>query len=217
MKVLVMGATGGSGRAAMEALLAQGHEVTALARRPQALPPRPGLRVVFGDVLDAQQVGQAVRGQDAVVVTLGITEPALRVRLSGPRTTRMDVRSAGTRHALGAMQQHRVGRLVVLSAFGVGETRDRLPPLYKLFFAAVLKPQIDDTERQEEAVRASALAWTLVQPVNLTDEPRDTPPYVSPEGEVRGMRVARRQVGRMLAEALARPEWVRRTVAVSDA
>src|SRR5687768_7880158 len=33
MRVLVMGATGGSGRAAVDALVERGHEVTAFARR----------------------------------------------------------------------------------------------------------------------------------------------------------------------------------------
>jgi len=43
MKILVMGATGGSGRAAVAELLAAGHEVTALVRRPEALQAQDGL------------------------------------------------------------------------------------------------------------------------------------------------------------------------------
>ena len=37
MKVIVFGATGSVGRLAVERLLADGHEVTAFARRPEAL------------------------------------------------------------------------------------------------------------------------------------------------------------------------------------
>ena len=97
MKVLVVGATGGTGRAAVEALVADGHEVTALARRASTvLGGRDGVRPVDGDATVAADVRDAVHGQDAVVVTLGITENALRVRLRGPAGTSLDVRSRGT-------------------------------------------------------------------------------------------------------------------------
>ena len=52
MKVLVIGATGATGQILMREALAQGHEVTALARDPSAVVPedhRP--RVLQGNVL----------------------------------------------------------------------------------------------------------------------------------------------------------------------
>src|SRR5687768_13067143 len=85
MKVLVMGATGGSGRAAVNELLALGHEVTAFARHAERIEPRhERLRCIDGDALAPAEVERAVRGHDAVVVTLGISENPLRVRLMGP-------------------------------------------------------------------------------------------------------------------------------------
>src|SRR5687768_3042333 len=104
MKVLVVGATGGSGQAAVSALLGAGHEVTAFSRHAERLPAAARLRRVNGDVMDPPAVEAAVRGQDAVVVTLGITENALSVRLRGSTTTPIDVRSRGTRHTIAAMR-----------------------------------------------------------------------------------------------------------------
>jgi hypothetical protein len=142
---------------------------------------------------------------------------ALRVRLLGSASTPIDVRSRGTRHTIAAMRRHGVRRLVVQTSFGVGDTRGRLPWLYRLMFGLLLKPQIADTEQQEREVRASGLDWVLAQPVNLTDAVLDDAPFVSTQGDTRSMKVARRQVGRLLAEAVHGGGFVGCSVAVSGA
>jgi uncharacterized protein YbjT (DUF2867 family) len=64
-KVLVTGATGDTGRATVEELLARGHEVRALAHgeddRSKRLQGR-SVEVVFGDLLDFGQVRSALNG-----------------------------------------------------------------------------------------------------------------------------------------------------------
>ena len=73
MKVLIIGATGATGQILMREALAQGHEVTALARDPSAMAPEdPHLRVLQGNALDASSVEAAVAGQDAVLSALGV-------------------------------------------------------------------------------------------------------------------------------------------------
>lgn len=216
MKVLVVGASAGSGLATTQALLAHGAEVTALARRPGPLPAQPGrLTWCQGDATCAADLDRAMPGQQAVVVTLGIRESALRVRLLGSAHTPMDVRSRGTQAVIDAMRRHGVPRLVVQTSFGVGPTRDRLPRLARLVFALLLKPQIQDTERQEQAVRASGLDWVLVQPVNLRDEPDVGPAFASPQGDFRSMKVTRRQVGEFLAATALNGGHSGATVALS--
>ncbi len=218
MRVLVIGSTGGSGRAAVEHLLAQGHEVTAFSRRAEASAMRSErLRSFQGDAMNPDDVERAVRGQDAVVVTLGIQENPLRVRLLGPARTPMDVRSAGTRNAIAAMRKHGVRRLVVQTTYGVGDTRERLGLLDTLFFKVILKPQIADTELQNGEVAASELDWVIAQPVHLTDDPDDAPPFVSTTGRISATKISRKSVGRFLAEAVQRAEFVHKSVALSGA
>jgi NAD(P)H dehydrogenase (quinone) len=64
-KVLVTGATGDTGRATVEELLARGHQVRAMAHgeddRSKRLQGR-GVEVVFGDLLDFGQVRSALKG-----------------------------------------------------------------------------------------------------------------------------------------------------------
>jgi uncharacterized protein YbjT (DUF2867 family) len=216
MKVLVVGATGGSGRAAVDELLARGHEVTAFSRHATTLGAVPDrLRAVDGDAADPAAVDRAVRGQDAVIVTLGISEHPVRVRLRGPAGTPMDIRSRGTHNVITAMCQHGIRKLVAQTTYGVGATRDMLPMRQRLVFRVLLWPQIADTERQEREVRASGLDWVIAQPVNLTDDPDDGLPFVSPIGELRGMTVSRRCVGRFLVRAVEGSEYVGRSVTLS--
>ena len=215
MKVLVVGATGGSGRAAVTALLRRGHDVTVFVRNDTALGDLAGRStVVTGDATRPEDVDVAVRGQDAVVVTLGISENPVRVRMRGPAGTALDVRSRGTRNIVAAMGRHDVRRLVVQTSYGVGDTRGKLPRRYALMFRALLGPQIADTEKQDALVRGSDVLWTLVQPVNLTDEESGTA-TTSDTGEVAGWHVARGAVGEVLADAVERPDYAGKTIAVS--
>jgi uncharacterized protein YbjT (DUF2867 family) len=214
MRVLVIGSTGGTGRAVVEELGARGHTVTAFTRRAEAFEPRPWLTVHTGDVMDPAAVDAAVSGHDAVVVTLGISENALAVRLRGPRRTPLDVRSAGTRNVVAAMRRHGVDRLVVQSTYGQGETAGRLTLVWRLAFGLVLAPQIRDTQRQEQVVRDSGLDWVLVQPVSLEDG-HDAAAFTSVEGVTTGMKVSRSAAARVLADAAtAALTWTHRTVSV---
>jgi nucleoside-diphosphate-sugar epimerase len=216
MKVLVIGSTGGSGRAVVARLLAEGHVVTAFSRRGDRLGiDSEQLHTFSGDALDPADVARAVAGHDAVVVTLGISENPLRVRLLGPRHTPLDVRSRGTRNVIAAMRAHGLRRLVVLTSYGVGATKGRLRFIDRLFFSLLLKPQIRDTEVQNQDVIESRLDWVIAQPVHLTDADEDAVPFMSAEGATARMQVSRKSVARFLADAVASPKFVRQTVALS--
>ena len=218
MKVLVVGASGGSGRAALHELLRRDHEVTAFSRHATALAARLGtdrVRGIDGDATNPSDVDRAVRGQDAVVVTLGISENPVMVRLRGPASTPADVRSRGTHIIIEAMRRYGVRRLVVQTSYGVGPTRAHLPVMQRLIFWLLLLPQIADTERQDQLVRSSGLDWINIQPVNLTDDAAAGLPFASTTGEIRGTKVARARVGRVLAEAVEGRDYVGQTVSLS--
>lgn len=215
-KVLVVGATGGTGRATVEALLERGFRVTAFSRHAESLDiDSDRLTRINGDATNPADVEQAVAGHDAVIITLGITENPMRVRLFGASGTPNDVRSTGTRHVIAAMRKHGVRRLVVLSSYGVGETRNRLRPMDRLVFGLLLKPQIADTEAQEAVVRESGLDWVLAQPVHLTDDDRDEMPFASAEGEVHEWKIARKGVAQFLSQAAGASDYVGQSVALS--
>lgn len=76
MKLLVFGATGGTGSRLVRQALEQGHVVTAFARDPAKVRlTHDNLRVVRGDILNKDSVEAAVAGQDGVLSALGTRLP----------------------------------------------------------------------------------------------------------------------------------------------
>ncbi|GAB4087037.1 SDR family oxidoreductase [Myceligenerans cantabricum] len=137
--------------------LEHGHEVAALVRRAGAFEPREGLtEVVWTDLADQQTLARAFTGADAVISALGGAE-------KGPTSVCTDA----MRSAVPAMGSAGVSRLVVVSAHGVLESRDR--SLYSLATWAGVAERLKDKESMEPLVTGSDLDWTIVRPPALTD------------------------------------------------
>lgn len=161
MRVLIIGATGGTGRELVTQGLERGHHVTALARnRAKVKLTGDNLTVVTGDVMDPASLASAVRNQDAVICALG------HKRWLGPSM----ILSQGTRNLADAMKSAGVRRLVVETALGVGESAGRLGLYYTLFTIPFILPFYwYDKGRQERVVRESDLEWVIVRPGQLTN------------------------------------------------
>ena len=161
MRVIVFGATGKTGRLVCQQGLEQGHEITAFTRSVNKIDSsHSNLRVARGDVMDAESVAGAVAGHDAAIVVLGSN--GLR-----DKTTLF----AGTRNVVDGMTEHGLGRLVVLSAAGVGESWRQTPWMARLLFKTMLRNLYRDHEAQEAMVEASSLDWTIVRAAILKDSP----------------------------------------------
>ena len=160
-RVLVVGATGGTGRELVSQALEQGYEVTAFVRDPAKLQlTHPRLKITRGDVLDANSVDAAVRDQDAVVSALG------HRRLFVPSRVQTD----GTRNILRAMEAHGVRRFVCETALGLGNSAGRMGLLGTFFVLPVILPiYFWDKSRQEQVIAASPLEWVIVRPGVLTN------------------------------------------------
>jgi putative NADH-flavin reductase len=160
-RMLVLGATGPTGRHIVAQALQRGHTVTALARRPERLAIRhPRLSTVAGDVAaDDQAVARALPGHDVVVSALGVGR-ALRsnglIARAAPRI-------------VSAMERAGISRLIFLSAFGVGGTAPGAPWLFQLMFRLMLADIYPDKAAGEAIIARSGLNWTILAPVPLTN------------------------------------------------
>ena len=94
--------------------------------------------------MNAADVAGAVPGHDLVIVSLGNSQNPFAMMFGARRTTSANVCEEGTRHIMAAMQAARMARLLVVSAFGIGDTRTRLPFAFKLFYRAVLREHMAD-------------------------------------------------------------------------
>ncbi len=162
-RLVLFGATGGTGRELLRQALAAGSTVTALVRRPEALDVRhPHLTVVPGDVLRPDDVRAAV-GEGAVVVS------ALGVGYSRKATT---LYSAGTGNVLAAMRAAGAGRFVCLStsALDVSPAGGRFQRAFVgQFLQRVVRRPYDDMRLMEDLVRSSDTDWTVVRAAKLTN------------------------------------------------
>ena len=161
MKVLVFGATGGTGRALVEQALEQGHTVTAFARNPRKIKiVHERLTVAEGNVLDFDAVDRAVQSHDAVLSALGHKRWLIRTTIL----------SRGTKNIITAMEKHGVKRFVCETSLGVGDSVGRLGLLYTLFIIPfVTFFYFRDKARQERLIKGSSLEWVIVRPAQLTN------------------------------------------------
>jgi putative NADH-flavin reductase len=161
MKLVIFGATGGTGLEIVKQALSRGHAVTAFVRDPAPLAAMgDGLTIVTGDIYDADSVARCLQGQAAAICALGARD--LKKRM---------IRTDGTVNIINGMKRHNVSRLIVVSAMGIGESWNSLSLLNKLFFATLLKNARADHEAQEAAVKASGLDWTIIRPSGLVNTP----------------------------------------------
>jgi putative NADH-flavin reductase len=160
-RLVVIGATGGTGRELVSQALDRGYEVTAFVRDPAKLTlTHPRLKIVRGNVLEAVSVEAAVAGQDAVVSALG------HRRLFVPSR----VQSDGTRNVLRAMETHGVRRFVCETSLGLGSSVGKMGLLSTfLVLPLILVIYFWDKSRQEQIVGESSLEWVIVRPGVLTN------------------------------------------------
>jgi putative NADH-flavin reductase len=203
--LLVLGATGGTGRSFVEHAVAAGFGVTVLVRNPDKAPS--GVRVVTGDLVDDSAVlHAAVAGHDAVISTLGV----------GQSFKSRHLISRSVPALVAAMRQHRVHRLVFTSAFGVGATRQDTPLLPRLFIATLLRDIYKDKQAGEQAILTSDLDWTIVYPVGLTDGPRTGRYRVGEHLSLRGFpRISRSDVAEFLLRQVEDRSYIRQGVLIA--
>jgi len=166
-KVLIIGASKGIGLQATKQALAHGHTVRALARSADRIAIEdPNLEKFAGDALDEDDVRAALDGVDVVIQALGVA--------AGPDMVLRPVSlfSEATRVLLPAMEATGVKRLICVTGFGAGDSKDRIGCFQRIPFTLVLGRAYDDKDIQEELIRASALDWVIARPVVLFNGPR---------------------------------------------
>src|SRR5881397_2221234 len=160
-RILIVGATGGTGRLLVKKALERGYAVTALVRDPSRLQiDHTQLTVIRGDVLDESSVEAAMRGQEAVLSALGHKRYFYPTRIL----------SEGTRNILRAMETHGVSRLVCETSLGIGDSAGRMGLYFTFFVIPVILPfYFWDKTRQERTIAASNVEWVIVRPGVLTN------------------------------------------------
>lgn len=164
-KLLVFGATGGTGREVVKQALNRGYEVTVIVRNPSSFNiQHPHLHIVQGNVLQPSTLAGSMRGIDAVISCLGV----------GSSTQPTTLYSGGIKNIITAMQMADVQRLICISA-GALYVNDQMgfftKILTKLVLQKILRNMYADMRLMEHIVEESKLNWTIVRPPMLKDKP----------------------------------------------
>jgi len=205
MKLLVFGATGGTGRQCVDQALAQGHQVTAFVRQSAALTVQhPDLTIIQGDITDQDAVQRAIPGHDVVISALGTR--------GGPA-----VLPEGTRNILEAMASQGVRRSLWVSSFGAGDSLQQMGWLSQtLIVKGLLRKAIEEKNAQEQIIMASGGDWIIARPGGLTDGPlTGTYRVTGPGDKVGRPSISRADVADFMLKNLADTRYARRAVGLT--
>jgi uncharacterized protein YbjT (DUF2867 family) len=218
MKVLLLGATGRTGRLVLEELLHQKHQVHALVRdRSRVHVAAENLQIFEGDTRSAQSVYEAMRGCDVLINVLNVSRksdfPWARLRTPEcflSETMQNVINIAGT---IG------LKKLILCSAWGVHETKYHVPLWFRWFINnSNIGKAYRDHERQEERLRASDINYVIVRPVGLTNLKTPGKVRVTTNNNPRPrLLISRSDVAKFLVNQIYDQTFLQQTVTISRA
>jgi len=159
-KVLIFGATGGTGKELVKQSLEKGYEVTAFVRSPEKVEiTQSNLTLFKGDVLNYDDVAKTMKGHEVVFCCLG-----------APASNKTKLRTDGTSNIVKAMETHNIKRFICQTSLGFGDSKEVLPWHMKYIIVPfILKRAFKDHETQEAVIEKSNTDWTIVRPGNMTN------------------------------------------------
>ncbi|NTF00089.1 SDR family oxidoreductase (plasmid) [Agrobacterium tumefaciens] len=200
-KILVLGATGPTGRHIVGQALARGYDVTVLARSPEKATDLNGAKLVVGDARDEKVLRQAVKGRDVVISALGTPASPFR---------EVTLLSTATRALVSAMKAEHVSRLVTITGMGAGDSAGHGGFLFdNLIFPLLLRKVYADKNRQEAIIKDSDLNWTIVRPSVLNNKPgRTTIQTLTSLNQFRGGSISRENVATFVLDQVTTDLWL---------
>jgi putative NADH-flavin reductase len=208
MRLVVLGATGGTGLEIVRQAIEHGHSVTTLVRSPQRLKPfLDRITVNHGDLLNSADLARIIEGHDAVLSGFGP-----RVPVSKADAHLLEQFGVAL---IRAMSQAGVKRVVVESVAFLFKN-SIFPPAYllgRLFFSRT----VADASAMERVFAESELDWTMVRPPELTDKPY-TGKYRVREGQLPlfGLKISRADVAEFMIKAIENRSSIHKVVGICN-
>jgi uncharacterized protein YbjT (DUF2867 family) len=164
MNITLFGSTGHVGQLFMQQALAAGHTVTAYARNPKKITiESPNIRIVTGELTDADAIALAIDGADVVVSTMGPNGYQDKL-----------IFAPAYEHIVAGMELHGVRRIIALGTPTTHDPNDRWNPVFWaliLIVSFIIGRGSEDILLSANIVRTSGLDWTLVRVPLLRNAP----------------------------------------------
>lgn len=172
MHILLIGASGRTGKLVLSEALKRGHTVTALVRNESSLEPRTGLTIVQGNPLNVADIERAVTVNDAhlmpsaAIVTLAsvrASDSPFAKQVSPPRLL-----ADSNKNVVEVLKRHGIKKIVTLSAVGVGDSWAQMPTIIAAMMSCSnMKYAYEDHNLVDQEMRTSGMDYVLVRPTRL--------------------------------------------------
>ena len=206
MKLVILGANGGTGAHVIAVALSRGMTVTAVVRSPEKAPTlrHERLTIAMGDPCAPGFLRSVLPGHDAVISTLGGKRPT-------KAATSVFYRSA--RALVDAAWDTGVNRVLVTSTALLFDDQ----PLFGRLLKRVVPNVVSSAARMEDILAASGLNWTTARPGFLNNSAEVT--YRAQKGAMPadGSSVSRRALAQFLVDASGDPETHRAAFGIARA
>lgn len=207
--ILLLGATGKTGRIVLSLALSQSLRVTALVRNASSLTPQQYLTIVQGNPSSAKDILTAINATPTkptvIVSMLGQTRESGNP-WSAP-TSPPKYMSEAMANVVKVAKEQGIHRIVVMSMFGAAESFGSLSFLLRLVMRhSNMLQTLEDHDEVDRVVRSSGLEFTLVRPVMLGGEEEKEVEICKADGSDLGIlsKVSMKSVARFVVEEVVR-------------
>jgi putative NADH-flavin reductase len=218
MRILILGATGRTGRILLNEAISRGHTITVLVGHKSSLRTDPELLQVYeGTPLNKFTLASAIDGCDAILSTLNISRHS-DFPWSSLRTSK-DFLSASMKNILLIAKEKKVKRIIVTTAWGVAETKKDIPFWFRWLInnSNIRFPYLDHA-RQETLLKASDMDWTIVRPVGLSNQIHDKKVKVTLDNQPKpSLSISRHNVALFMLDALEKNIYSKQCPVISEA
>ncbi len=217
MKILILGATGRTGKLILEVALYQGYEINCLVREPKKIDVNhKNLKIYTGSPERISELENAMQDCDGIISALNISRKSdfPWSKLRTPKTFLSDA----MKNVISLTDKNGINRLVVCSAWGVSETKKEIPFWFKWFIEnSNIGIAYEDHERQEKIITSSHLKWTIVRPTGLTNFKKEKKIIESYNNEPKPkLTISRINVAKYMVNALSDNELIGKKPTISD-
>lgn len=211
MRIVIFGASGGTGRLLTRQALDSGHDVVAVTRNATTFPVTgTRFRIATADVLNRHETARAIKGADAVLSTLGVPFSRKPINLY----------SDGIASITEGMAKYGVKRLVAVSSSAAepathadgGFLLNRV--LQPIITHTIGRTTYADMRRMEAHLGETSLDWTVLRPGGLFDAPAPSD-YELTENRSERIFTSRADLAAALLEQAGSRDWIGSFVAVN--
>ena len=215
MKILLLGATGRTGKQIIEAAIQKGFDISAIARKPEKIENYQ-INITPGTPYDYETVEKAIEGCDAVINTLNVSRKSDNpwAALVAPK----DLISKSASNTMKAMAKSGIKRFVTLSTIGAGRSWKKIPFILKFIVSiSNMRPAFIDHGKQEEILENSNLDYTICRAPILSNEAHEKGAMATSENEKPASPLlSRRACADFFLQIIEKNLYIRETVSLSN-